>query len=75
MKLEIHPRVIANFFLDGAKIIFGSLVVGAFMPTANLSGFPFITFVGGAIATSVFFVTANVAAHQEDAIKSNKFIK
>ncbi|HEY4495748.1 MAG TPA: hypothetical protein VJC04_00085 [Candidatus Paceibacterota bacterium] len=28
-------KVIANFLLDGAKIIFGSLVVGAFVPSLS----------------------------------------
>lgn len=66
MKLEIHPRVVANFFIDGAKIVFGSLVVGAFIPTTGGAGFPLTTFIGGAIAAAGFFIVASIAAHKED---------
>ena len=31
MQLKMRQYVVSNFFLDGAKIIFGSLVVGAFV--------------------------------------------
>lgn len=50
-------KIIANFLLDGAKIIFGSLVVGAFVPSAagNIS---WITFTGGLLAIAVFLSLA-----------------
>jgi len=35
MGLTKRSSIIADFFLDGAKIIFGSLVVGAFVPSAS----------------------------------------
>jgi len=53
-------KVIANFLLDGAKIIFGSLVVGAFVPsiTGNVS---WSTVAFGLIAIAIFlFFAANL---------------
>lgn len=75
MKLEIHPRIVANFFIDSAKIVFGSLVVSAFMPKTGLDGFPWITFVMGAIVTIGFFIMANLAAYKEDIMKIKQQIK
>lgn len=75
MNLEIHPRVVANFFLDGAKIVFGSLVVGAFMPKVGLDSFPWLAFLMGVVITTGFFLMANLAAHKEDSIKINQQVK
>lgn len=72
MKLEIHPRVVADFALDSAKIVFGSLVIGVFVPSARIAEFPSITFVTGLIITVAFLVMANTAAHKEDSIKINQ---
>lgn len=71
MRLKIHPRVVANFALDSAKIVFGSLVIGVFVPSARIAEFPSVTFITGLIITAAFLVMANTAAHQEDAIKIN----
>lgn len=69
MKSEIHPKVVANFFLDGAKIIFGSLVVGAFVPSIAAAQIPWSNITLGIVFTAAFFGIANAAAHKEDDIK------
>ena len=72
MKLEIHPRIVANFAVDSAKIVFGSLVIGVFVPSANALEFPSNTFLSGLIITVIFLVVANTAARKEDKIKINQ---
>lgn len=47
--------VIADFFLDGAKIIFGSLVVGAFVPGVT-GGQPSWLNIGLGIFAAVVFL-------------------
>lgn len=47
------PKVISDFFLDGAKIMFASLVVGVFVPGAAGTK-PWLTFSIGIITTILF---------------------
>lgn len=72
MRSEIHPRVVVNFFLDGAKILFGSLVVGAFVPSIAAAEISWLTITFGIIFTAIFFTIANAAAYKEDIIKSKQ---
>jgi len=46
-------KKISEFFLDGAKIIFGSLVVGAFLPE-KIGKIPWLTLTGGIVAVLLF---------------------
>lgn len=55
MPEENEYKVISNFFLDGAKIIFASLVVGVFVPGAA-GNIPWLTFLIG-LATTVLFLS------------------
>ena len=50
-------KVLSNFLLDTAKIIFGSLVVGVFVPTVT-ARIPWVTVLVGLLATAVFLVFA-----------------
>lgn len=50
-------KTVSDFFLDGAKILFGSLVVGVFVPSAS-GKIPWLTFVGGVSITLIFLVIA-----------------
>jgi len=50
-------KTISNFLLDGAKIIFGSLVVGAFVPTAT-GNISWVTFASGLLVIVVFLLLA-----------------
>lgn len=60
-----RPKVIANFFLDGAKIIFGSLVVGAFLPNA-IGDQPRFFAVGiGVVFTIIFLAIADAIVKRE----------
>jgi len=52
-------RVIVSFLLDGAKILFGSLVVGVFVPSAA-GAIPWATFVTGLGLTAAFLAIAVV---------------
>lgn len=52
MLMQEQLKVIANFLLDGAKIIFGSLVIGVFVPSATGS-VPWFTFLFGVLSTAV----------------------
>lgn len=45
--------VVSNFLLDSAKIIFGSLVIGVFVPSAS-GNIPWITLVVGILMTLGF---------------------
>lgn len=59
-------KVVVNFLNDCAKIIFGSLVIGVFLPNAP-GKIPWITFITGLITTGVFFFSAfKLAKNQED---------
>lgn len=51
--------IIADFFLDGAKIIFGSLVVGAFVPSAVGSQLSWLSIGVGIFAAIVFLWIAD----------------
>ena len=59
MLSDEQQKVIANFLLDGAKIIFGSLVVGVFVPSAT-SEIPWLTFLAG-LGLTVAFLTISAA--------------
>lgn len=50
-------KVLSDFFLDGAKLIFASLVVGVFVPSAAGS-VPWLTFLIGIIMTILFLSIA-----------------
>lgn len=50
-------KVIADFLLDGAKIIFGSLVVGVFVPAAT-GKIPWLTVLLGLALTAAFLIGA-----------------
>lgn len=58
MAQKATDRTLSNFFLDGAKIIFGALVVGLFAPTANRGVFPWLTFITGTTFTGFFLTIA-----------------
>lgn len=62
MQSGIRSRVASNFFLDGAKIIFGSLVIGVFVPSVSTHEFPWAIFLAGAIATTFFLLLAHATA-------------
>jgi hypothetical protein len=51
--MKSASEVIGGFFLDGAKIIFASLVVGVFVPGAA-PGVPWLTLVSGVLMTVLF---------------------
>ncbi|OGX35654.1 MAG: hypothetical protein A3B73_05580 [Omnitrophica WOR_2 bacterium RIFCSPHIGHO2_02_FULL_63_39] len=51
--MKTASEVVAGFFLDGAKIIFASLVVGLFVPGA-VQGIPWVTLTSGLVMTVVF---------------------
>jgi len=50
-------ETVSNFFVDGAKILFGSLVVGVFVPGASGKA-PWLTFIIGVGVTVVFLALA-----------------
>lgn len=52
----MRPRIISNFFLDGAKIIFGSIVVGAFVQQGATLSESWLTTVGVGIALTIAFL-------------------
>mgnify|MGYP001592422467 CR=1 FL=1 len=59
MITEERVRILSNFFLDGAKIIFGSLVVGVFVPgTQSPDGASWLTLTVGLLTTAAFLVVA-----------------
>lgn len=57
MTLDGQLKVLANFLLDSAKIVFGSAVVGTLIPGLN-RGVPWPTAFFGLIATIAFLATA-----------------
>ncbi|OGC06579.1 hypothetical protein A2526_00105 [candidate division WOR-1 bacterium RIFOXYD2_FULL_36_8] len=52
-----ESKVLGDFFLDCAKLIFASLVVGVFVPSA-VGKVPWLTFLMGIIMTALFLVIA-----------------
>ena len=56
--------IVSDFFLDGAKILFASLVVGAFVPGATGIK-PWLTFSIG-IAMTVSFLSISAALSKKD---------
>lgn len=71
MRSKIQLRIVSNFFLDGAKIIFGSLVIGIFMPSATVPKFPFATLIVGITMTIAFLILANTAAKTDAVADKN----
>ena len=59
MKSDAYLRTFSEFFLDGAKIIFGSVVIGAFIPGAE-NQISWLAFFAGIVATA-FFLGASAA--------------
>ncbi|MEK7099081.1 MAG: hypothetical protein AAB916_01025 [Patescibacteria group bacterium] len=66
MRTASPARIIANFFLDGAKIVFGSLVIGAFIPSTAFHEFPWFVFLGGITMTVIFLFVAHMADKKAD---------
>lgn len=62
MEPNTRAKIVSNFFLDGAKILFGSLVVGAFLPGTVDEQIPFLTVALGVAATIIFLLVADAAA-------------
>jgi len=54
-------EVVSDFFLDGAKIIFGSLVVGVFVPGAA-GKIPWLICAIGVAVTMLFLTVAAMLA-------------
>lgn len=65
MGIMNRSKIIANFFLDGAKIIFGSLVVGAFLPSAIDDQSRFFAASIGIIFTIIFLAIADAVVKRE----------
>ena len=61
-----RSKIIANFFLDGAKIIFGSLVVGAFLPNAVGDQSQVFAVGIGIVFTIIFLGIADATAKRGD---------
>jgi len=57
MRPSEYLKAFSEFFLDGAKIIFGSVVVGAFIPGTG-GPISWLTFVIGTLATISFLVVS-----------------
>ena len=57
--------IFADFFLDGAKILFGSLVVGAFVPATSGGNPSWLTVGIGVLWIVAFFVIASMARKRE----------
>lgn len=55
MQSDTYLRTFSEFFLDGAKIIFGSVVIGTFVPSVS-APISWLTFLVGTIATVFFLV-------------------
>lgn len=60
--------VVSDFFLDGAKLIFGSLVIGVFVPGAA-GKIPWLTFAIG-IGMTVLFLSIAVRLSKSVETKS-----
>jgi hypothetical protein len=50
-------KVLSNFFTDGAKILFGSMVVGMFVSTSEMTA-PFATAIAGIGMAAAFLAIA-----------------
>ncbi|MFC1612749.1 hypothetical protein ACFL23_00265 [Patescibacteria group bacterium] len=50
-------KIISNFLSDSAKIIFGSMVIGIFVPSAS-GETPWATFIMGLTLTIAFLISA-----------------
>ncbi|OGC13320.1 hypothetical protein A3J90_08105 [candidate division WOR-1 bacterium RIFOXYC2_FULL_37_10] len=50
-------KVLGNFFLDSSKLIFASLVIGVFVPSAA-GKVPWLTFLLGIVMTTLFLAIA-----------------
>ena len=61
----MRSHIISNFFLDGAKIIFGSIVVGAFVQSAIVLELRLMTVGVGVALTIAFLLIANAFAERE----------
>jgi len=61
MESKSALEVVADFFLDGAKIIFGSLVVGVFVPSAA-GKIPWLICMVGLAVTALFLTIAAMLA-------------
>jgi len=57
MRTKYEMAIISDFFLDGAKLIFASLVVGIFVPGAA-GKIPWLTFTVGVGMTILFLSIA-----------------
>lgn len=66
MQSKAHLRVLSNFFLDGAKIFFGSMVVGIFVPSTGIAKFPIATFIGGIAMAATFLAISTAIAKVEE---------
>lgn len=57
-------KVISEFFLDSAKIVFGSMVIGFFAP--NVYGLvPWKSLAGGLTATATLLILASITTKKE----------
>ena len=70
MKIKPQRKIVSDFFLDGAKIIFGSLVVGVFIPGAAPQKILWPTLAVGITMTTLFLIIANFSA-EGDNMKEN----
>ncbi|MDP3735597.1 MAG: hypothetical protein Q8R39_04185 [bacterium] len=50
-------QVLSNFFADGAKIVFGSMVVGVLIQNGNVPA-PTTTIISGSVLTIFFLIVA-----------------
>lgn len=58
-------KTLANFCIDAAKIVFGSLVVGVFAPGV-IGQFSWSVWIGGVITTVAFIVSTVLLSKQEN---------
>ena len=56
-------KTLHNFIIDGAKIIFGSLVVGVFVPQTS-GEIPWLMFIAGVLLTTAFLGVALFLSHK-----------
>ncbi|MEK7542290.1 MAG: hypothetical protein AAB524_01155 [Patescibacteria group bacterium] len=71
MITEERARILSNFFLDGAKILFGSLVVGTFLSSAEGSLNAKIgAILVGFIATGIFLAVSMAIMREKATTKS-----
>lgn len=58
-------KTLANFCLDAAKIVFGSLVVGVFIPGTR-GPFPWLTWLMGIMATVAFIIITGLLSKKKE---------